>query len=202
MAATESTMLALGTAAPDFCLPDVATNRKLSLQDFADHKVLLVVFLCAHCPYVVHVAPELARLAADYKDQSVGIVGITSNDIAQYPQDAPEPTGRFAQQAGLGFPILYDATQSVAHAYSAACTPDFFLFDNNRLLRYRGQIDASRPSRGPDRPGRGELNGADLRAALNAVLSGQPVFEPQYPSIGCSIKWKPGNEPAPRSLHP
>ena len=189
-------MLALGTAAPDFTLPNVADGRPCSLANFRDKKALLVVFLCAHCPYVEHVRPELARIAADYAERGVGIVGITSNDVAQYPDDAPAPTARMAEDAGLSFPILYDETQEVAHAYSAACTPDFFLFDAERKLVYRGQIDDSRPSRGADRPGRGTLDGKDIRAALDAVLSGQPVRADQRPSIGCNIKWKPGNEPA------
>lgn len=189
-------MLALGTVAPDFTLPHVATGRPYSLADFRGSKALLVVFLCAHCPYVVHVRPELARIAADYADRGVGIVGITSNDVAQYPGDAPAPTAHMAEEAGLNFPVLYDESQEVAHAYSAACTPDFFLFDADRKLVYRGQIDDSRPARGVDRPSLGTLNGKDIRAALDAVLAGQPVSADQRPSIGCNIKWKPGNEPA------
>jgi peroxiredoxin len=195
MAATESTMLALGTPAPAFSLPDVSSGRLCALSDLAEGRAVLVVFLCAHCPYVVHVAPELARLAKDYAGQSVSIVGITANDTAAYPQDAPEPTARFAREAGFDFPILFDEDQSVARAYSAACTPDFFLFDAAHRLFYRGQIDSSRPGRGPDRPAQGTLNGADLRAALDAVLEGRPAPENQRPSIGCGIKWKPGNEP-------
>ena len=189
MAATESTMLALGTAAPAFSLPDVSTNQLRQLSELAGGKAVLVIFLCAHCPYVVHVAPELARLCKDYAGRPLAIVGITANDIAAYPQDAPEPTARFAQEAGLNFPILFDEDQSVARAYSAACTPDFFLFDAAHRLFYRGQIDSSRP-------GQGTLNGADLRAALDAVLEGRPAQETQRPSIGCGIKWKPGNTPA------
>jgi len=188
MALTPSTMLALGTAAPGFSLPDVATGRFVSLADFADKKALLVMFVCAHCPYVVHVQPELARLEKDYTGQNVGIVAITANDVDRYPQDAPEPTAAMAHAAGWTFPLLYDATQAVAHAYTAACTPDFFLFDADRRLVYRGQLDSSRP-------GSGQPNGADLRAALDAVLAGQPVNPNQKPSIGCSIKWKPGNAP-------
>jgi peroxiredoxin len=195
MAATESTMLALGTPAPAFSLADVSSGQFRSLADLAEGRAVLVVFLCAHCPYVVHVAPELARLAKDYAGQSVSIVGITANDTAAYPQDAPEPTARFAREAGFDFPILFDEDQSVARAYSAACTPDFFLFDAAHRLFYRGQIDSSRPGRGPDRPAQGSLNGADLRAALDAVLEGRPAPENQRPSIGCGIKWKPGNEP-------
>jgi hypothetical protein len=135
-------------------------------------------------------------LGADYAGKPLAIVGITANDTAAYPQDAPEPTARFAKEAGLNFPIIFDEDQSVARAYSAACTPDFFLFDAAHRLFYRGQLDSSRPGRGPERPGQGTLNGADLRAALDAVLGGRPAPEAQRPSIGCSIKWKPGNEPA------
>ena len=194
--AISSTMLALGTTAPDLSLPDVSTGRTVSLGDFAESRALLVIFLCAHCPYVVHVRPELVRIAADFADRGLGIVGITSNDVVQYPQDAPAPTAAMAREAGLTFPILFDESQAVARAYSAACTPDFFLFDAQRRLVYRGQIDASRPGRGPDRPGAGALNGADLRAAIGATLAGQPVGADQRPSIGCGIKWKPGSEPA------
>jgi peroxiredoxin len=188
MAATPSTMLALGTSAPDFSLPDVTSGRTLSLADLSGKDALLVIFLCAHCPFVVHVKEELARLGRDYAAHNVGIIGITANDIDSYPQDAPAPTAAFARQAGIAFPILYDETQAVAKAYTAACTPDLFLFDRNRRLVYRGQLDSSRP-------GRGTAHGADLRAALDALLSGQPVSPQQQPSIGCNIKWKPGNEP-------
>ena len=181
-------MLALGTPAPDFALPDVATGRTLSLADLSDKDALLVIFLCAHCPFVVHVKDELARLGRDYATRNLGIVGITANDIESYPQDAPAPTATFARQAGITFPILYDESQSVAKAYTAACTPDLFLFDRNRRLVYRGQLDASRP-------GRGTADGGDLRAAVDALLAGKPVNPDQRPSIGCNIKWKPGNEP-------
>jgi len=194
--AVSSTMLALGTPAPDFSLPDVASGKTVTLADFADQKALLVMFVCAHCPYVVHVQPELARLARDYAGKSVGFVAITANDVAQYPQDAPQPTAAMARAAGWTFPFLYDESQSVAKAYTAACTPDLFLFDAARKLVYRGQLDSSRPGRGPDRPGSGVLNGENIRAALDAVLAGQPVSPDQKPSIGCNIKWKPGNEPA------
>jgi len=189
-------MLALATPAPDFSLPAVATGKIVSLADFAEDKALLVMFVCAHCPYVVHVQPEIARLAADYAGRSLGIVAITANDAAQYPQDAPEPSAAMARAAGWTFPFLYDESQAVAKAYTAACTPDFFLFDSARRLAYRGQLDNSRPGRGPDRPGAGVLNGADLRAAIDAVLSGGSVSPDQKPSIGCNIKWKPGQEPA------
>jgi peroxiredoxin len=181
-------MLALGTSAPDFSLPDVATGKPIALSDLAGKDALLVVFLCAHCPYVVHVAPELARLSRDYAGRSLAIVGITANDTANYPQDAPEPTARFAREQGFNFPILFDESQAVAQAYTAACTPDFFLFDKSRQLAYRGQLDRTRPRIGkPD--------GADLRAAIDAVLAGQAPAAEQFPSIGCNIKWKPGNEP-------
>ena len=188
-------MLELGTAAPDFALRAVATGKTMSLADFADARALVVVFLCAHCPYVVHVRPELARLHAEYSAKGVAFVGITSNDIAQYPQDAPAPTAAMAREAGLTFPILYDEAQSVARAYSAACTPDFFVFNAARKLAYRGQLDDSRPMRAADRPERGTLNGADIRAALDAILAGHAPSPEQKPSIGCNIKWKPGNEP-------
>lgn len=181
-------MLALGTPAPDFTLPDVATGKPVTLGDFAGKDALLVIFLCAHCPYVIHVAPELARIGRDYAGRSLGIVAITANDIAGYPQDAPEPTAAFARAQGFTFPILFDESQAIAKGYTAACTPDFFLFGKDRCLAYRGQLDRTRPRIGmPD--------GADLRAALDAVLTGQPVSAEQAPSIGCNIKWKPGNEP-------
>lgn len=182
-------MLALGTEAPGFALPDVTTGKTVALGDFADKKALLVIFLCNHCPYVIHVRDELARINRDYAGQSLGIVGITSNDVAEYPQDSPEATRELANIAG--FPILYDATQEVAKAYTAACTPDFFLFagDNGtRTLVYRGQLDNTRPRQEPP-------TGEDLRAALDAVLAGRPVEGEQRPSLGCNIKWKAGNEP-------
>ncbi len=182
-------MLALGTAAPDFSLPDVTTGKPVSLADFSEEKALLVIFLCAHCPFVIHVKEELARLGRDYADKGVAFVGITANDIAGYPQDAPLPTAAFARAAGFTFPVLYDETQSVAKAYTAACTPDFFLFGKERRLVYRGQLDSSRP-------GRGVADGKDMRAALDALLSGHLVNAEQKPGIGCNIKWKRGNEPA------
>jgi peroxiredoxin len=194
--AVTSTMLPLGTPTPDFALPDVLSGKIVQLADFADKKALLVMFVCAHCPYVVHVQPELARLERDYATSSVGIVAITANDVAQYPQDAPTCSAEMARAAGWTFPFLYDESQSVARAFTAACTPDFFLFDADRKLVYRGQLDSSRPSRGPDRPSAGTLNGTDLRAAIDAVLSDFPVHADQKPSIGCNIKWKTGNEPA------
>ena len=188
MAATFSTMLPLGTAAPDFSLPDVASGRDVSLADFSGRKALVVVFLCAHCPFVLHVKDELARLGRDYADRDVAFVGITANDIADYPEDAPTLTAAFARVAEITFPILYDETQSTARAYTAACTPDFFLFGPDRSLVYRGQLDDSRP-------GRGTANGVNLRAAIDALLADQPANAAQKPSIGCNIKWKRGNEP-------
>ncbi len=188
MSATPSTMLPLGTPLPAFSLPDVATGRAVTVADFQEKKALLVIFLCAHCPFVLHVAAELARLGRDYADSDLGIVAITSNDAADYPQDAPEPTAKFARDTGIPFPVLYDESQAVAKAFTAACTPDFFFFDADRNLAYRGQLDDSRP-------GRGTANGADLRAAIDAVLSGKSAPENQKPSIGCNIKWKSGNAP-------
>jgi peroxiredoxin len=188
-------MIELGTPLPSFLLPNITNREMVSVKDFEGKQALLVIFLCAHCPYVLHVAPELARLAKDYSNKSVAILGITSNDVAQYPQDAPAPTAEWAEKEGLRFPILYDEAQDVARVFSAACTPDFFLFGPDRKLVYRGQIDDSRPSRGADRAGRGQLNGKDIRAAIDAVLAGKPVSAEQMPSIGCNIKWKPGREP-------
>jgi len=193
--AFQSTMLPPGTGAPDFALPCVATGRQVRLADFADARALVVIFLCAHCPYVVHVRPELARVQRDYAGKNVAFVGITANDIGQHPQDAPAATAAMAREAGLDFPILYDESQAVARAYGAACTPDFFVLDGSRRLAYRGQLDDSRPMRGPDRPERGTTNGADLRAALDAILAGRTPEADQKPSVGCNIKWKPGNEP-------
>lgn len=189
MAATESNMVPLGTLAPAFSLPEVSTGQPIESPKFASGQPLLIIFLCAHCPYVVHVAPELAKLSQEYAQKQVQFLGITSNDVEQYPQDAPEPTAQFATRHGLSFPIVYDESQAVAHAYSAACTPDVFLFDRDHKLFYRGQIDESRPRRGAP-------TGAHLRAALDAVLSGKPAPENQLPSIGCGIKWKPGNTPS------
>jgi peroxiredoxin len=188
MAATPSTMVELGRKAPDFHLPSVADGRMVSLSDFASSQAVLVMFICRHCPYVLHVKPELARLAADYRRRSVGILGISSNDAQHYPDDAPEKLVELSRE--LGVPVLYDESQAVAKAYQAACTPDFFLFNEERTLVYRGQLDDSRP--GNNRP----LSGRDLRSALDAVLSGSPVAVEQRASIGCNIKWRPGNEPA------
>ena len=189
MALTESTMLALGTTAPDFQLPDVASGSTVSLNAFAGKPALLVMFICRHCPYVQHVKDELARLGSDYAARA-GIVAISSNDAADYPDDAPESLKTFAKEQGFVFALCYDQTQEVAKAYTAACTPDFFVFDKARRLVYRGQLDDSRPGNGRS------VTGRDLRAALEAVLAGQPVKRDQRPSIGCNIKWKRGREPA------
>ncbi len=184
MAATESIMVSLGTPAPDFDLPDVVSGRSLRLADVRGEKATVVMFICNHCPYVVHVRHELARIGADYMSRGVGVVAISSNDVDAYPQDSPERMREFALANGFAFPYLYDASQDVARAYNAACTPDVYLFDAGLELVYRGQLDGSRP--GNNIP----VNGADLRAALDAVLSGTPVNPNQTPSIGCNIKWR------------
>jgi peroxiredoxin len=188
--AVPSTMLALGTKAPEFELPDVTDGRIVSLSDFGTKRGLLVMFICRHCPYVRHVHEELARLGRDFADSELGIVAICSNDIDEYPEDRPESLAEEAREAGYVFPYLFDETQEVAKAYTAACTPDFFLFDADRALVYRGQLDESRPSNGLP------VTGADLRAAIDALLSGEPVSKDQRASIGCGIKWRAGNEPA------
>jgi len=188
MALTPSTMLPLGTAAPDFNLPD--TNGKLvALADFKSQAALVVIFMCNHCPYVIHIRTALAQLARDYAPKNVSIVGISSNDVKNYPADSPARMKAEAESAGYIFPYLYDESQSVAKAYRAACTPDIYLFDRGRRLVYRGQFDASRPGNGIP------VTGKDLRAALDAVLLGRTTSEFQVPSIGCNIKWKAGNEP-------
>jgi peroxiredoxin len=188
MELTPSTMLALGTTAPGFQLPD-ANGKAVSLADFKTSSALLVVFMCNHCPYVVHIRAGLAQLARDYAPRGIGIVGINSNDVKNYPADSPARMKDEANTAGYIFPYLYDETQAVAKAYRAACTPDIFLFDRGRRLVYRGQFDASRPGNGIP------VTGKDVRAALEAVLAGKPTSEFQAPSIGCNIKWKSGNEP-------
>lgn len=188
MALTPSNMLPLGTPAPDFSLPDTG-GRIVSLADFADAPALLVIFMCNHCPYVQHVRRGLAEMTREYRAKGVAVVGINANDVINYPQDSPAKMREEVAQAGYVFPYLYDESQEVARAYRAACTPDFFLFDQRRRLVYRGQMDDSRPGNGKP------VTGADLRAAMDAVLAGQPVSPDQKPSIGCNIKWKPGNEP-------
>lgn len=188
MALTPSTMLALGTQAPDFSLPNV-DGRTVSLSDFEGAQALLVIFLCNHCPYVKHVADALSQLAREYQARGVAVVGISSNDVANYPADSPEQMVAEADLRGYTFPYLYDETQEVAQAYRAACTPDFYVFDKRHKLVYRGQMDASRPNSGIP------VSGADLRAALDAVLAGKPAAAEQRPSMGCNIKWKAGREP-------
>jgi peroxiredoxin len=191
MVRTASTMLALGTKAPAFSLADTQENARgkmVSTSDFTG-KPLLVIFLCNHCPYVKHVASEIARLATEYQAKGVGIVGISSNDVTSHPDDGPEKMANEAAAQGYTFPYLFDEKQEVARAYRAACTPDFFLFDAQHHLVYRGQLDDSRPKNGLP------LTGKDLRAALDAVLADQPVSEVQKPSIGCNIKWAAGQEP-------
>lgn len=221
MVLTPSTMrLKLGTEAPDFSLPDVVSGKTISLASFSGKKGLLVMFICQHCPYVQHIKEELAKLGRDYapaggvtsqeglvvplppaaasgaasssgshSGKDAGLVAISSNDAKNYPDDAPNKLKAFAQQEGFQFPFLYDEDQEVAKVYTAACTPDFFLFDQKRKLVYRGQLDDSRPESGKP------VTGKDLRAALDAVLADTPVPRDQKPSIGCNIKWKPGNEP-------
>ena len=188
MVAVNSTMLPLGTQAPDFRLPD-PSGKQVSLADFKSAPALLVVFMCNHCPYVKHIRDGLARLARDYRPRGVAVVGINANDVANYPADSPAKMAEEAASAGYIFPYLYDETQSVAKAYRAACTPDLYLFDQEQRLVYRGQFDDSRPGNGLP------VTGKDMRAALDAVLAGKPVPPAQKASIGCNIKWKPGNEP-------
>jgi thiol-disulfide isomerase/thioredoxin len=190
MAATESTMLELGTEAPDFSLPDVVSGDAVSLASFAGKNGLLVMFLCPHCPYVKHVQLKLAALLKEYAHDPLGIVAIGSNDAVQFPDDGPAGLRGQAVELGFAFPYCYDESQEVAKAYRASCTPDFFLFDGVRKLVYRGQMDGARPKN--DTP----VTGGDLRAALDAVLAGRPVNPVQRPSLGCNIKWKKGNEPA------
>lgn len=184
MAQTESTMLPLGTPAPTFELPDVVTGQMVSLNRFADKKALLFMFICRHCPYVKHVQTELARIGQDYKDQPLGIVAVSSNDASAYPADAPTGLREMASELNFNFPFCYDETQDVARAFTAACTPDFFLFDRERRLAYRGQLDGSRP--GSATP----VTGQDLRSAIDALLAGRPVNPVQRPSVGCNIKWR------------
>lgn len=189
MAAVNSTMLELGTKAPKFSLTDTVTGNKVELKDFRGNKALLVMFICNHCPYVKNIKEGLVKYAADYLSKGVGIVAISSNDVENYPDDSPEKMKEDAEKLGYPFPYLYDKDQEAAKAYMAACTPDFFLFDEKHELKYRGQFDSSRP--GNDEP----VTGKDLREATDKILKGEPVPEKQIPSIGCNIKWKKGNEP-------
>ena len=189
MARTPSTMLPLGMPAPDFALPDVASGKTVSLTDFKNAPALLIMFICNHCPYVKHVQAGMTQMAKDFQAGRVGVIAISSNDPQNYSEDSPERMKEEARRAGYTFPYLFDESQAVARAYRAACTPDFFLFDGERKLVYRGQMDEAR--RGNDLP----VTGKDLRAAVDAVLGGKPVSPNQIPSLGCNIKWKPGNEP-------
>ncbi|MBU6451094.1 MAG: thioredoxin family protein [Cyanobacteria bacterium REEB67] len=190
MVMTASTMLELGTSAPDFDLPDVLSGDRVNLSYFQGKKALLVMFICRHCPFVKHIEVELAKLGLDYGAKDVGIVAISSNDADTHPEDKPEKLKEMGERLGFNYPFLYDQTQKVAQAYKAACTPDFFLFDQDLKLVYRGQLDASRP--GNNEP----VTGNDLRAAIDAVLADKPVAEEQLVSTGCNIKWKAGNEPS------
>ena len=188
MVRTPSTMLPLGTVAPDFSLPNV-DGRIMSFADAAGSRGTVVMFICNHCPFVKHVADQLAALGRDCLGQGVGVVAISANDVSLHPADSPEQMVREAEDRGYLFPYLYDETQEVAKDYHAACTPDFYLFDADRKLVYRGQLDASRP--GSEIP----VTGRDLRAAIDALLAGKPPVADQIPSLGCNIKWKAGNEP-------
>jgi peroxiredoxin len=189
MARVPSTMLPLGTPAPDFSLPS-PDGSLVSLESYRESPALLVMFLCPHCPFVKHVRGGVAEFAKEYQARGLAVVAINSNDIEQFPDDSPEHMAEESRLLGYTFPYLFDETQETAKAYEAACTPDFFLFDRDRELVYRGQFDASRP--GNDVP----VTGEDLRAAADAVLEGRPAPQSQTPSLGCNIKWKPGNEPA------
>jgi len=189
MALKKSTMLPLETPLPHFALPDVRTGQVISPDNFVGTAALLVMCICRHCPYVVHVREELAKLGRDYQGKNVGIVAMSSNDVKNYPQDSPQGLKEMAEELGLVFPYCYDESQQVAKAFTAACTPDFFVFNQERKLVYRGQLDDSRPGNGKP------VTGRDVRTALDAVLDGKPVSGVQKPSAGCNIKWKPGNEP-------
>jgi thiol-disulfide isomerase/thioredoxin len=189
MAQTASTMLPLGTPAPAFSLPEPATGELVSPDRFRDAPALLVIFMCNHCPFVKHIRDGLIQFARDYQARGLAIIAINANDVANHPNDSPENMAEEAQSFGYSFPYLYDETQAVAKAYRAACTPDFFLFDANRKLVYRGQFDGSRPGNAIP------VTGADLRAAADATLAGGTIPSDQKPSIGCNIKWKAGNEP-------
>ena len=189
MARTPSTMLPLGTLAPEFALKEPRTDSIVSLDEVSGAHGTLVAFICNHCPYVIHVMEEFRRLQDDFVHRGLGMVAVNSNDVDNYPQDGPDKMAQLAEQQQWDFPFLYDADQSVAQAYKAACTPDFYVFDGERRLVYRGQLDGSRP--GNDIP----VTGADLRGAIEQLLAGQPVGADQKPSLGCNIKWKPANEP-------
>jgi len=184
MAETPSTMVPLGTKAPDFELPDTVSGKTMKLQDLKSDVATVIMFICNHCPFVKHVRHELVKLANDYQSKGISFVAISSNDVTSHPDDAPDKMKQVAEELGLPFPYLYDESQDVARAYNAACTPDFYIFDKDLKLVYRGQLDGSRP--GNDVP----VTGKDIRAALDNILAGQPVDSDQKPSVGCNIKWK------------
>lgn len=184
MSLTESNMLSLGTVAPSFSLPDTRTDKTISLDDIATDKGTVIIFSCNHCPYVIHINEEIVRIAENYQAKGIGFVAISSNDVDNYPQDSPDKMKILAETVGYTFPYLYDESQEVAIAYDAACTPDFYVFDGERKLYYRGRIDGSRPDNGI------ALTGEDLRAAIDDMLAGNDAPEKQYPSAGCNIKWK------------
>jgi peroxiredoxin len=190
MARTPSTMLELGTSAPDFDLLEPATGQKRSLSDFSGSRALLVAFICNHCPYVIHIIREFVALTGEYADQGLQVVAINANDVDNYADDSPEKMIQFATDNGFHFPYLYDESQQTAKDYQAACTPDFYLFDADGKLVWRGQFDDARPRN--DEP----VTGEDMRAALEAILNNRTIPSEQKPSMGCNIKWKPGNEPA------
>lgn len=184
MALTESNMMNLGTTAPSFTLLDTISNKSLSLEDIQSKVATVIMFTCNHCPYVIHINEQLVSLAKDYQAQGVSLVAISSNDVENYPQDSPAKMTELAAEVGYTFPYLYDESQSVAKAYDAACTPDFYIFDGNMKLQYRGRLCSSRPNTEV------EVTGKDLRAALDAIIDKKTVTEKQYPSAGCGIKWK------------
>jgi peroxiredoxin len=190
MVLTPSVMTAIGSPAPDFTLPDVVSGKKVTLSSVRGPKGTLVMFICRHCPYVQHIKKELAKLGKDYAGTGINLVAISSNDADNYPDDKPESLKAFAQEEGYAFPFLYDESQKTAHAYKAACTPDFFLYNADLKLAYRGQLDDSRPGNGKS------ITGKDLRAAMEALAVGKTPPAQQKPSIGCNIKWKKGNEPS------
>lgn len=187
MAATPSTMIELGTKAPEFCLPDTVSGKTLCLNDLKSDKATVVMFICNHCPYVIHIIEKLSDISKDYNQKGISFIGISSNDVENYPDDSPDKMKEFAAKYGNPFPYLYDESQDVARAYKAACTPDLFIFDSDLKCVYRGQFDSSRPKN--ELP----VTGEDLINALNAILEGSKPSENQIPSIGCNIKWKPGS---------
>ncbi len=188
MSLTPSTMLPIGTKAPDFILPD-PTGKQIALSDFSEAPATFIIFMCNHCPYVKHLQKQLTEIAREFQDKGVAVIAINSNDTENYTDDSPKEMAKEIKKFDYTFPYLFDETQEIAKAYRAACTPDFYVFDGDQKLAYRGQFDASRP--GNSLP----INGADIKNALNSILNGEPVSTDQKPSIGCSIKWRPGNAP-------